>query len=68
MKNVRHCDKHSRYLAGCEDCKIKSRIFLNPKNPFNPKTHYANGILKPKGIRSEENWKRFNDLGKRLTN
>lgn len=31
-------------------------------------THYKNGLPKKQGIYSEENWTRFNALGKILTN
>lgn len=68
MKKVTHCDIHSRYTPGCEGCKEQVRIYRKQESKRNDDTHYNNGQPKRQGIYSEENWKRFNALGRALTN
>lgn len=68
MKKVAYCSNHSKYLSGCEDCLKQSRMYRGLKTERDDTTHYKNGLPKKQGIYSEENWARFNALGKILTN
>jgi len=58
---------HSKYKAGCNECKKQSKLYRTGKLKQEEIPHYKNGIPKPTGIRLEENWKRLNTLGKELT-
>lgn len=72
-KEKMYCVKHKKYKPGCEDCQekiesIKKKKRKDKKLSIENKTHYKNGIPKPQGIYSDENWKKFNELGRKLTN
>lgn len=67
MKKVKYCSNHTKYKAGCEDCLKQAKLYRDDQIVKSKDTHYKNGKPKRQGIYSEENWVRFNDLGKKLT-
>lgn len=67
MKKVTHCTSHTRYTPGCAACLKQSRAYREDKQKRNDTTHHKNGQVKNQGLYSQDNWDRFNSIGKRLT-
>ena len=62
---VKHCDNHQKYTAGCPDCQVRSSEY---QRELRDRPKLSNDRdRKFWGIRSKENWDRFNEMGKRLT-
>ncbi len=75
MKNsarMPHCEKHAINNWRCEEClRIKEEFRRQPQPSLrktDPKTQHDNGLPKTQGVYSQENWARFNKLGRELTN
>lgn len=68
MRKVTYCTNHRKYTPGCNDCLVQARTYRADHAKRNDETHYQNGQPRKQGAYSDKNWKRFNDLGKLLTN
>lgn len=64
---MKHCEDHSKYSPGCPECQAASKAYQAERRNT-PTEKLANDRdRKFWGLRSKENWDRFNEMGRRLT-